>query len=207
MGILRSSTEARQAWTLGAVRIPRLRLSVADGCREQVAALDSADVPPGLLDVQRGMRAPVRFLFAAQGRLWDGGRAMSQENVEIVRSVYADPSGLAGGASGKVAPHAEFDFSEVYPDGPVVRGVEELRRFRNSGPWGGSPIRFTPERFFDVDDEQVLVFLRVSATGQESGAQVEIPVAHAVTIRDALVVHVKVYGNRAEALEAVGLRE
>ena len=152
---------------------------------------------------------------------------MSQENVEIVRSIYTDPSGvirgasetvapdaefdfsesLIRGASGKVALDAEFDFTEVYPDSPIVRGVEELRRFRDSGPWSGSPMRFTPERFFDVDDEQVLVLVRVSATGQESGARVEIPVAHEFTIRDARVVRFKVYGNRAQALEAVGLRE
>jgi ketosteroid isomerase-like protein len=132
---------------------------------------------------------------------------VSEENVEIVRSVYADPRGLTAAASGKVAPDAEFDFTAAYPDRPVMRGVEELRRFRDSGPWGGSPIHFEPERFFDVDGERVLVFARVSATGQGSGAPVEIRVAHEFTIRDGLVVRFKVYGSRDEALEALGLRE
>jgi hypothetical protein len=53
----------------------------------------------------------------------------------------------------------------------------------------------------------VLVFVRVSATGQESGAPVEIRAAHEFTIRAGLVVRLKAYGNRAEALEAVGLSE
>ena len=75
---------------------------------------------------------------------------MSQENIEIVRSIYTDPGGLTAGASGNVAPDAEFDFTEVYPDRPILRGVEELRRFRDNGPWSGSPIHFEPERFFDV---------------------------------------------------------
>jgi ketosteroid isomerase-like protein len=132
---------------------------------------------------------------------------MSQENVELVRSVYSDPSGLTAGASGKVAPDAEFDFTALYPDRPITRGVEEFRRFRDSGPWGGSPISFEQERFFDVDDERVLVFVRVSATGQGSGAPVEIQVAHEFTIRDELVVRFKVYGNRDKALEAAGLSE
>src|SRR3954451_10687434 len=132
---------------------------------------------------------------------------MSRENVEIVRSVYSDPRGLTATASGKVAPDAEFDFTAVYPDRPVMRGVEELRSFRDTGPWGGSPIRFEPERFFDVDDERVLVFARVSATGYESGAEVEIRAAHEFTIRDGLVVRFKVYGSRDEALEAAGLQE
>jgi ketosteroid isomerase-like protein len=132
---------------------------------------------------------------------------VSQDNVELVRSVYADPRGLTAGASGRIAPDAEFDFTAVYPDRPIVRGVEELRRFRDSGPWSGSPIHFEPERFFDLDDERVLVFVRVSATGQESGAQVENRVAHELTIRDELVVRFKVYRNRDQALEAAGLQE
>jgi ketosteroid isomerase-like protein len=105
-----------------------------------------------------------------------------------------------------VAADAEFDFSAVYPDRPVVRGVENLRRFRDHGPWSGSPIRFEPERFLDVDDDRVLVFVRVLATGRESGAQVEIKAAHELTIRDELVVRFKAYGNRRQALEAVGLQ-
>jgi hypothetical protein len=132
---------------------------------------------------------------------------MSQENVEIVRSVYADPGGLTAGASGKVAPDAEFDFSAAYLDGPIVCCVEALRRFRDSGPWGGSPIHFEPERLFDVDDERVLVFVRVSATGQVSGVPVELGGAHEFTIRDELVVRFKAYGSRDQALEAAGLRE
>jgi ketosteroid isomerase-like protein len=105
-----------------------------------------------------------------------------------------------------VAADAEFDFSAVYPDRPVVRGVENLRRFRDHGPWGGSPIRFEPERFLDVDDERVLVFVRVLATGRESGAQVEIKAAHELTIRDELVVRFKAYGNRRQAVDALGLQ-
>jgi ketosteroid isomerase-like protein len=132
---------------------------------------------------------------------------MSQKNVEIVRSVYADPHGLTAAASDKVAADAEFDFTAVYPDRPIVRGVEELRRFRDSGPWSGSPIHFEPERFFDVDDERVLVFVRVSATGDKSGAQVDIRVAHEFTIRDDRVVRFVVHGNRDQALEALGLSE
>jgi ketosteroid isomerase-like protein len=132
---------------------------------------------------------------------------MSQENVELVRRLYADPRGLSGAPSDQVAPDAEFDFTGVYPDRPIMRGVEELRGFRDTGPWGGSPIHFEPERFFDVDQERVLVFVRVSVTGQGSGAPVDIQVAHELTIRDDLLVRFKVYADREQALEAVGLRE
>jgi ketosteroid isomerase-like protein len=81
-----------------------------------------------------------------------------------------------------------------------------MRRFRDRGPWGGS-IHFEPERFFDVDDERVLVFVRATSTGQTSGVAVETDVAHEVTIRDGWIVRVKVYRDRARALEALGLAE
>ena len=81
--------------------------------------------------------------------------------------IHADPGGLTAGASDTVAHDAEFDFTAVYPDKPIMRGVEELRRFRDSGPWSGSPIQFEPERFFDVDDERVLVFVRCPPRGDE----------------------------------------
>lgn len=130
---------------------------------------------------------------------------MSQRNLEFVRTVYEDPGGLSDLGPDKVAPDAEFDFSAAYPDTPVLRGVEELRRFRDSGPWSGAPIHFEPERFFDVDDERVLVFVRVSATGHMSGVPVANQVAHEFTIRDGRLVRFKVYADRDQALEAAGL--
>src|SRR3954454_24485750 len=132
---------------------------------------------------------------------------MSEENVELVRRIYADPRGLAAGAGGKGAAGAECDFTAVYPDRPILKGAEALRRFRDSGPWGGSSIHFEPEHFFDVDDERVLLFVRVLATGAGSGAPVEIRAAHEITIRDQLLVRLKAYADRDRALEAAGLSE
>ena len=132
---------------------------------------------------------------------------MSQENVEIVRELYADPRGVIRTSYERAAPDVEFDFTDAYPDKPVLKGVEAMRRFRETGPWSGSPIHMEPEQFFDVDDERVLAFVRVSATGRESGIEVEISVAHELTIRDGLLVRFKVYRDRDQALEAAGLRE
>jgi ketosteroid isomerase-like protein len=129
---------------------------------------------------------------------------MSKRNVEIVRRGYADPAPLTSAM--RFAPDVEFDFTAIYPDQPVLRGVGEMRRFRDAGPWGRS-IHFEPERYFDVDDERVLVFVRVTSMGQASGAPVESRVAQEFTIRDGLIVGVKVHRDRREALKAVGLAE
>jgi hypothetical protein len=131
---------------------------------------------------------------------------MSQENVELVREIYADPRGLIGTASERAVPDVEFDFTDVYPDRPVLKGIAEMRRFRETGPWSGSPIHIEPERFFDVDGERVLAFVRVSATGQESGVAVEVNPAHEFTIRGGLIVRFKAYRDRKQALEATGFR-
>jgi hypothetical protein len=94
--------------------------------------------------------------------------------VEIVRQGYAEPAPLTSGTH--VAPDAEFDFTALYPDQPVLRGVEEMRSFRDAGPWGRST-HFEPERYFDVDDERVLVFVRASL--QDAGAVLRsTPVSH-----------------------------
>jgi ketosteroid isomerase-like protein len=129
---------------------------------------------------------------------------VSQENVEIVRRAFIDPAPLSSGAH--IAADAEFDFTAIYPDRPVLRGIEEMRGFRDAGPWGRS-IGFEPERYFDADDERVLVFVRASSKGQTSRAAVETRIAQVFTIHDGLIVRVKVYRDRAEALKAVGLEE
>jgi ketosteroid isomerase-like protein len=129
---------------------------------------------------------------------------MSQENVEIVRRAFLHPGPLTDAP--RLSRDAEFDFTDIYPDQPVLRGVEEMRSFRDGGPWGGS-IHFAPEDYFDVDDERVLVLVRASSTGQTSGVAVESTVAHEFTLRDGLIVSVKVYRDGAKALKAVGLAE
>ena len=127
---------------------------------------------------------------------------MSRQNVEVVRRGFLDPRPLVDSAY--IAPDAQFDFTSIYPDRPVLKGVEEMRSFRDAGPWGGS-IHFEPERYFDVDDERVLVFVRVTATGQGSGVPVHTRTAHEFRLRDGQIVYVKVHRDRSEGLKAVGL--
>jgi ketosteroid isomerase-like protein len=129
---------------------------------------------------------------------------VSEQNLEWVRSAYAERDQLSA-FEARAAPEIEVDLSAAYPDRPILRGMQEARRFRDSS-WGPSQ-RFEPERYFDVDDERVLVFVRATATGATSGASVEARPAHEFTIRDGLIVRFKVYLDRAEALAALGLRE
>jgi ketosteroid isomerase-like protein len=139
---------------------------------------------------------------------------MSQENVEIVRQAFSDfaesvttTAILEQAVRARLlAPEAELDFSAMYPDGPILRGVDAWVDYLGSMPWGRS-VTVKPERFFDVDDERVLVFMHVTAEGETSGVPVAIRNAYELTLRDGVVVRWKVYADQAEALEAAGLRE
>jgi ketosteroid isomerase-like protein len=129
---------------------------------------------------------------------------MSKENVDLVRRLYAEAGGLA--ASELVADDLQLDLTAVYLDLPVLRGVEEVRGYLDKSPWGTS-LQFEPERYFDVDDERVLVFMLGTSTGQSSGVPVQARGAQEFTIRGGLVVSCKVYLDRDEALQAAGLAE
>ena len=132
---------------------------------------------------------------------------MSQENVEIARRGYElMKSGDIAAAVQIAAPDFEFDLSDLYPDAPILHGVDELLRWSDSGPWSGS-IHLEPERFIDVDPERVLVLVRVTATGGGSGVPVERRNAHELIFRDGLLVRLKVHADRQAALEAAGLEE
>jgi hypothetical protein len=128
---------------------------------------------------------------------------VSQENVEIVRAAFASDARLSD--YDRLAPDAEFDFTSL-PDQALLHGATEMRAWPDRGPWGRY-VSLIPEHYFDVDDERVLVFVRATAVGQESGTPVDIEVAHEFTLQRGLIVRVKVFVDRAEALKAVGLED
>ena len=55
--------------------------------------------------------------------------------------------------------------------------------------------------------EHVVVFLRLIGKGRHSGIEVEMSVIDVLNFRDAKVTRHRLYGDRAEALEAVGLSD
>jgi ketosteroid isomerase-like protein len=123
------------------------------------------------------------------------------ENIDLVREAYR--VGPLTSAE-HLAPDAEFDFRAVYPDQPVLRGVEAMRAFRDTGPWGES-ISFEPEQFLAAGEDTVLVLVRATAQGRGSGAPVERRIAHEITLRDGMIVRVKVHGDQHTARKALGL--
>lgn len=132
---------------------------------------------------------------------------MSEGSLEIARRVYCRPLHLDPDLLAGLAEFADsettFDFTDAYPDGPVVSGMEGVRRIAAKWPWDA--LHFKPERFINVDANRVLVFVCATATGVGSGVPVERRTAHECTFSDGRLVRFKVYSDRDDALRRAGL--
>jgi ketosteroid isomerase-like protein len=135
------------------------------------------------------------------------GRAMSQQNVELVRGAYEaiarrDREALDAILADHVAPDFEF---EAVLTGATYKGTDALRELLDDIQ---DIVGYMPEVQEAVDlDEHVLVVLRMSGRGSQSGVSVEQQGAVLFSFAGSRLVSGKSFASRAEALEAVGLRE
>jgi ketosteroid isomerase-like protein len=134
---------------------------------------------------------------------------MSQENVEVVRRGYAAWEKTGSLDFEFLDPEIEWRGPREFPDLAEPRfghdGVTEYLATLNEA---FEDYRMGPEEFIDAGDDRVLVFSREGGRGKGSGAEVQThPTAHLWTIRDGKAIRMESYWERAEALEAAGLRE
>ena len=131
---------------------------------------------------------------------------MSQENVEVVRAVYAAMNARdVRRANELMHSDAEWIPDHRVGEGPI-RGRDEVVEFFTETASMFREIDIEIERIWDMDD-QVLVFLRMSGSGSASGAGFEIRIANLWTLRDGKLVRGQGFASRDEALEAAGLAE
>jgi ketosteroid isomerase-like protein len=131
---------------------------------------------------------------------------MSEENVEVVRRLYARWNQTHGVPPlDSIDPDIDVEFRGGILDGKY-RGhagvTEALETFWSS---------FDESRI-DVEScvasgDDVLVRLRYFARGKASGVEVDAPGWHVWTVRDGKAVRWLVLGTEREALEAAGLSE
>jgi ketosteroid isomerase-like protein len=142
---------------------------------------------------------------------------MSQENVEIVQQGYMDVNAFMQGnlADGSLEhlldPQIEWDWnlSAARPPGTPerVQGSGELLAFleRVRDEW--SDVAVEPLEFIDGSDGRVLVCARQFRRLSEEAAVDTLDVFHLWTIRDGRVSRLEIFLDRADVLEAAGLRE
>jgi ketosteroid isomerase-like protein len=132
---------------------------------------------------------------------------VSRENVEVARQAIEDYNG-AGVEAIHDFLHPEVEFTEDarFPEAGVYRGRDAVeayfKEFREE--MAGHSLEI--EEMLDAGDEVVAV-VRERARGTSSDVEIEWRAAFVWTMRNGRAVRGRAYLDRAEALEAVGLRE
>ena len=103
-------------------------------------------------------------------------------------------------------PEFEFDNSNALMDASIYRGTEGLREFLSLMREMWKHLRFEPQEYIPVGEDQVMVPVRLIAVGRD-GVETVARAASIFTLREGKVTHSKSFQSKAEALEAVGLRE
>ena len=141
----------------------------------------------------------------------DTARAMSQENVEIVRASWdAWERGDMEGLFALYDPEIVWDqshYETVELSGAVYRGHDGVKRFFREwlAPWDNYYSR--ADDFIDAEDAVVVRAIQ-GGRGKESGVEVAArPYWQVYWLRAGLIVRIEPYDSRARALEAVGLSE
>ena len=152
---------------------------------------------------------------------------MSQENVELVRGMYAELDDTYKRADDLHRAHETGDFGEfaaeadrtLHEDVVLVTPPESPFPEAATGEWRGRRefLRFVfaqteafDEMFIEAFEfidagDKVVVPLRFGGRARHSGLEVDFRVVHVLTVEDDRVKRLEMYMSRAEALEAVGL--
>jgi ketosteroid isomerase-like protein len=131
---------------------------------------------------------------------------MSQENVEILRSLYL--AWERGDYSSLEWAHPEIDI--VFADGPSpgsVRGLGGLTEGWRDFMSAWNEYRQRPDEYRELDGDRVLVLSRFTGRGKRSGVELEQKGAVLFEFRDGKVTRIVRYWDRKRAFVDLGLSE
>jgi ketosteroid isomerase-like protein len=135
---------------------------------------------------------------------------MSQENVETMRQALAafESTGDQEGLLELCAEDIVWDVSRSdFPDKGIYHGLEGVREWMRGLDDAFEDLLWEFEGITDLGKERVLMVTRVMGRGLFSKIGVDYRFVPVCTFRDGRIVRMDRYGDRAEALEAVGLAE
>jgi ketosteroid isomerase-like protein len=134
---------------------------------------------------------------------------MSQENVEILRRAYDafNRGDLDMLASEFYDPQVEWQTSREDPDAATHRGREAVRRYFDQWLESFEGLHADVEQYIDARNDRVFTWVRWTVRGRESGIDTEWWLAIVSTLRGGRILRVEEYFDRAEGLEAAGLKD
>ena len=137
---------------------------------------------------------------------------MSQENVEVVRRLFAEwQAGLERGELGAgfdtelVADDLEWIVPEPLQGRSVWHGRQGFVEFLRTWTQEFEDWSLQAERVIDAGNDRVVALTRQSAIGKGSGVPVELSLGQVYELKDGRVTQITSYLTHAEALEAAGL--
>jgi ketosteroid isomerase-like protein len=135
---------------------------------------------------------------------------MSQENVEIVRGLYAhwgdDAFQIHDESWELLDPEVEWDVSRRIFDPAIYHGHAGIREFVASLREVWESARIVPLEYIP-QGEVVVVPVRLEMVSRTDSQAVTANAAHVWTLSGGKILRHCVFQTRAEALEAAGLRE
>jgi ketosteroid isomerase-like protein len=134
---------------------------------------------------------------------------MSEENVEVVRAVLDAQRRQDWEAFPQLYdPEIEWDdVSGLWGDWGTRRGFDDVRNAFLAWWEAFEQVDFRLEGSILESGDDVLANLQISGRGRGSGLPVNQRITLIWTVRGGRVTRVRAYRERAEALEAAGLRE
>ena len=134
---------------------------------------------------------------------------MSQENVEFIRrSVEVFGTGdLDRYIAEFCAPDIEWRTAAEDPDAAIHRGRAAFKEYVERWTDSFDGLRAEVEEYIDGNDDRVLTWVRWTGRGRASGVDADWHLAIVYTVGEAQILKGEEYFDRAEALEAVGLRD
>jgi ketosteroid isomerase-like protein len=132
---------------------------------------------------------------------------MSRENLEAVRMALEALNGRDVDAYLACCTDDVQLRTPLAPIEGVHEGAEGIRRFFTALQDSTPDFRLDVERMEAVGPDRVLAFLRASASGRASGIAVGDPITNVYNLAEGKIRRIRVFADRQQALEAVGLGE
>jgi ketosteroid isomerase-like protein len=134
---------------------------------------------------------------------------MSREDVEVVQRAWdAWQRGDLPRLLRQFDPEVVWDTSH-FRDWPesAYHGIDDVERFLGEWLVVWDDYEVGVEDVFPAPDGRVVTLFWQRGKGRSSGLEMEMEMAQIATVRDGKITLLDAYDDRAEALEAVGLRE